>query len=149
MFESIKNKVKFVTKNIRNVAGAPMVWGTVAVFSPTFVACYGMPMDEVPSEGELVKSEYNFDCIGGYVKLMETLEYESGWQVNGSYFSTDKPVHCLAQTCPEETYDECTKTKRDAYNEKFMKCVTFDENENGIKTVYEVDYDCIQKEISD
>ena len=55
-------KGKGLLKKLRELAGKPRVWGAIAVFSPTLVACYGMPYD---------CNEGSYDCINGYVGLCE------------------------------------------------------------------------------
>ena len=49
-------------KKLREIPGKAKVLGTVAVFSPTFVACYGMPMDED-------MCRHSLDCIDGYISM--------------------------------------------------------------------------------
>ena len=61
MFESGIDFLKKLKDKAKKVRTTATVLGSVAVFSPLLVACYGPPMDDF--------CEPQYDCIDGYVRV--------------------------------------------------------------------------------
>ena len=102
-----------VLKKLREKAGKPQVWCAIAVFSPTLVACYGMPYDE---NSNVCNPDYpSYDCIDGYVAMCEESdEYYPGTLVPAS-MSLQK-----YRVCSDGYVTKCGLN--DAYEVSQIKC---------------------------
>ena len=83
-------------QKLRNLPNTVKVLGTVAVFSPTFVACYGMPSDDPHYRPGC---EQHYDCIDGYITMCDNIV-----EVN----KNDKPHICAMDSSGEYHLGECT-----------------------------------------
>ena len=64
-------------QKLRNLPNQVKVLSTITVFSPTFVACYGMPMDEKCSG-----TRDGYDCIDGYIVMCDTTVNDVNYNAN-------------------------------------------------------------------
>ena len=83
-------------QKMRNIPGKVKVLSTIAVFSPTFVACYGMPMDENCSS-----TRDGYDCIDGYIMMCN--------QMVGNVDYNADPHICASDESGNYRQAQCTK----------------------------------------
>ncbi len=129
MFQSLKNFVSRVLDNsstqkksapsgffkkLRNKAGSPLVWGSIAVFSPTLVACYGQPYD-IPDFDINYKSA---DCVDGYLHIVEELTNRRTGNTTERTSNTATP--CTAETDTNKML--CDMCIGDAKRNNFINC---------------------------
>ncbi len=100
-------------KKLRQKTGSPLVWGSIAVFSPTLVACYGQPYDMENYELKYTSAE----CLDGYIKIYaDCIDRDTGLDTNVKYSAT--------------TSEECNV--KDSVNQMICKVCTLDAEYNDV-----------------
>jgi len=114
--KSQENKSGFF-KKLRSKTGSPLIWGSIAVFSPTLVACYGQPYDMSSTEIDYKSAE----CVDGYVKIYA--EITNRRTTNSVEQTTLTGETCTADSSANEMI--CNVCTSDAARNHFINCDKF------------------------
>ena len=110
-----KKGLSFLQK-LRNLPGKVKVLSTITVFSPTFVACYGMVMDDA-CQG----TRDGYDCIDGYIIMCDSMVDNVDYNANPHICKRDdeKQGYFLAECKPEGAVFTDTECRREDKKEVF------------------------------